>query len=233
MSNSLWPHGVQHGRLPCPSPTPGACSNSCPSSWWCHPTISSSVVPFSRLQSFPASGSFPMNQFFPSGGQSVGTSASVLPVNIQDWLSALAQCNCEEEEGRKTREKYAERRQRAVLWGPHWPSLALGMEEGVPGNRFILPWSFQKEYGPADMDLSLVRLQFRLTSRTVRSWMWVVLFVFIWPCHMACGFFIPPPGIEPGALAVIAVSPNHWTTWQFPVGCFIYFLSCILIDFLF
>ena len=63
--------------------------------------------------------------------------------------------------------------------------------------------------------------------------MWVVLFVFIWPCHMACGFFIPPPGIEAGALAVIAVSPNRWTTWQFPVGCFIYFLSSILIDFLF
>ena len=78
--------GLQHARLPCPSPNPGACSNSCPSSRWCHPTISSSVVPFSScLQSFPASGSFPMSQFFTSGSQSIRASASVLPVNIQDW----------------------------------------------------------------------------------------------------------------------------------------------------
>ena len=88
MSNSLWPHGLQHGRPPCPSPTPGACSNSCPSSWWCHPTISPSVVLFSYLQSFPASRCFPMSQFFASGGQSIGTSASasVLPMNIQGWF---------------------------------------------------------------------------------------------------------------------------------------------------
>ena len=89
MSDSLPPHGLQHARLPCSSPTPGAYSNSCPSSWWCHPTISSSVVPFSsHLQSFLASGSFPMSQFFASGGQSIGVSASVsvLPMNIQDWF---------------------------------------------------------------------------------------------------------------------------------------------------
>ena len=87
--NSLWPHGMQHSWLPCPSPTPGAYSNSCPSNRWCHPTISSSVIPFSScLQSFPASGSFPMSQFFPSGGQNIGTpaSASVLSMNIQDWF---------------------------------------------------------------------------------------------------------------------------------------------------
>ena len=89
VSNSLWPHGLQHTRIPCPSPAPGACSDSCPLSWWCHPTISFSVVPFSScLQSFPASGSFPMSQFFTSGGQNIGVSASasVLPVNIQDWF---------------------------------------------------------------------------------------------------------------------------------------------------
>ena len=73
VSDSLWPHGLQHARLPCPSPTPGAYSNSCPSSWWCHPIISSSIVPFSfHLRSFLASGSFPMSQFFASGGQSIG-----------------------------------------------------------------------------------------------------------------------------------------------------------------
>ena len=89
VSDFLWPHVLQHSSLPCPSPTPGACSNSCPSRWWCHPTILSSVIPISScLQSFPASGSFPVSQFFPSGGQRIGVSASVsvLPVNIQDWF---------------------------------------------------------------------------------------------------------------------------------------------------
>ena len=99
MSDSLWPHGLQHnsflfynkispGNLPCPSPTPGPCSNSCPSSQWSHPTISSSVIPFSCLQSFPESESFPMSQLFASGSQSIGApaSTSVLPTNIQDWF---------------------------------------------------------------------------------------------------------------------------------------------------
>ena len=89
ISDSLQPHGLQHARPPCPSPTPGIYSNSCPLSQWCHPTISSSVVPFSsHLQSFPASESFQMSQFFTSGGQSIGVSAStsVLPRNIQNWF---------------------------------------------------------------------------------------------------------------------------------------------------
>ena len=89
VSDSLWTHGVQHARLPCPLPTPWACSNSCTTSQWCHPTISSSLIPFfSCLQSFPASGSFPMSQLFTWGGPSIGVSASasVLPMNIQDWF---------------------------------------------------------------------------------------------------------------------------------------------------
>ena len=89
MSDSLQPHESQHARPPCPSPTAKAYSDSCPSSQWCHPTISSSVMTFSScLQSFPASGSLSVNQFFLSGGQSIGVSAStsVLPMNIQDWL---------------------------------------------------------------------------------------------------------------------------------------------------
>ena len=98
MSSSLQPHGLQHARLPCPSPTPRACSNSLPSCQWCHPTISSSVLPFSScFWSFPASGPFPVNQFFTSDGQSIVVSASVsvLPVNIGlisfriDWLNPL------------------------------------------------------------------------------------------------------------------------------------------------
>ena len=89
VSDSLRPHEQQHARLPCPSLSPGVCSNSCPLSWWCHPTISSSVMPFSSCpQCFPASGSFLMGQLFTSGGQSIGASASalVLPVNTQGWF---------------------------------------------------------------------------------------------------------------------------------------------------
>ena len=88
VSNYLQPHGLQHARLPCLSPTPGAYSNSCPLSQWCHPTISSSVPFISCLQSFPASGSFQRSQLFISGGQSIGVSVStsVLPMNIQDWF---------------------------------------------------------------------------------------------------------------------------------------------------
>ena len=89
VSDSLRPHGLQHTRLPCPSPSPRACSNPCPLSRWCHPTISFSVVPFSFcLQSSPALGSFQVSQFFTSGSQSIGVSASasVLPINIQDWF---------------------------------------------------------------------------------------------------------------------------------------------------
>ena len=88
VSDSLWPHEPQHARPPCPSPTPGVYSNLYLSSWWCHPAISSSVVPFSSCpQSLPASGSFLMSQLFASGGQSIGVSASasVLPMNTQDW----------------------------------------------------------------------------------------------------------------------------------------------------
>ena len=90
MSNSSQSHGLQHVRPPCPSPTPRVYSDLCPSSQWCHPSISSSVIPFSsRFPSFPSSRSFQMSQFFPSGGQSIGVkpSASVLLVNIQDWYS--------------------------------------------------------------------------------------------------------------------------------------------------
>ena len=100
MSDSLWPHGLQHARLPCPSPTPGACANSCPSSRWCHPTISSSLIPFSScLQSFPTSASFPMSQFFTSGGPKYWSfSFSISPYNEysglislrMDWFDLLA-----------------------------------------------------------------------------------------------------------------------------------------------
>ena len=110
VSNSFRPHGLQHLRLPCPPPTPGACSNSCPSSWCCHPTISSSVIPLSFcLQSLPASGSVLMSQFFTSGHQSIGVSAlaSVLPMNIQDWfLSGLTGWISLQSKGQRNLEAY-------------------------------------------------------------------------------------------------------------------------------
>ena len=87
MPDSLWPHELEHARPPCPSPTPVVHPNSCPSSWWCYPAISSSVVPFfSCPQSFPASESYQMSQLFASGDQSTGATASVLPINIQGWF---------------------------------------------------------------------------------------------------------------------------------------------------
>jgi len=89
VTNSLQSHGLQHAKLPSPTPIPGAYLKSCPSRWWCHPTISSTAIPFSScLQYFPASGSFPMSQFFPKGGQTIGVSASasVLPVSIPEWF---------------------------------------------------------------------------------------------------------------------------------------------------
>ena len=88
VTDSLWPHGLQYARFPCPTPTPGVYSNSCPLSQWCHPTILSSVIPFFCLQSFPASESFPRSRLFELGGQSIGasTSASVLTMTIQGWF---------------------------------------------------------------------------------------------------------------------------------------------------
>ena len=99
VSNSLWAHGLQHARLPSPSPSPGACSNPCPSSRWCHPTVSSSVIPFSSCpQSFLASGSFPMGWLFALHGQSIGASASVLPMSIQGWSSPISHFKSEKPE---------------------------------------------------------------------------------------------------------------------------------------
>ena len=95
---TLWRHGLQHARLPCPSPSPEACSNLCPLSQWCYPTVSSSVVPFSScLLSFPTSSSFPVSQFFAIKGKSIGASAwaSVLPVNIQGWFPEYSECSVE------------------------------------------------------------------------------------------------------------------------------------------
>ena len=127
VSDSLWPHGLQHTRPPCPSLSPGVCPSSFPFNRWCHPAISSSVIPFSScLQSLPASGSFPMNQFFASSGQIIGASASasVLPMNIQDWFPL-----------------------RLIVWSPCFPR---DSQESSPAPQFkcINPLVFSFLYCP-------------------------------------------------------------------------------------
>ena len=126
MSSSLWAHELQLSRLPWPSLSPGVCSNSCPLSQWCHPTISSSVVPFSSCpQSFPASGSFPVSQLFASGGQSTGASASasVLPVNIQGWFplgpSGLISLQAEGPASPPAQSETISSSELSLLYGPH------------------------------------------------------------------------------------------------------------------
>ena len=141
MPDSLWPRKLQHTRLPCPSLTPGAWSNSCPSSQWCHPTFSSSIVPFSScLQSFPASGSFQISQFIASGGQSIGVSASasVLPTNIQGLcpfgFTALTPCSPRDSQESALKPKFKSINSSAVsfLYSPiltsimtNWKTIAL------------------------------------------------------------------------------------------------------------
>ena len=131
VSDYLWHHGLQHARPPCPSPTPRVYPNSCPSSHWCHPTISSSDVPFSScLQSFPASGSFQMSQLFASGGQSIRVSAStsVLPMNTQDWSPSdgLVGSPCSprdsQESSPKTQFKNINSSVLSFLYSPNLPS---------------------------------------------------------------------------------------------------------------
>ena len=165
MSDSLRPHGLQHSRPPYPSP--GVYWSSCPLSWWCHPTVSSSVIPFSsRLQSLQASGSFLMNQLFASGGQNIGASAStsVLPMNIQGWLPLGLKGNGKERFG----------------WGPHkFAFLTTSQVMLMPvrwshfGNhcssiRFIAP-----NHNPLFMCLGFLE--------TVNSWTRTVSFVFVFP----------------------------------------------------
>ena len=150
MFDSLWLHGLQHTRLPCPSPSPRACSNSCLSSQWCHLTILSSVIPFfSCLQSFPASGSFPMSQLFTSGGQSIGASvsASVLLMNIQDWvilgLTGLISSPRDSQESPTPQFKSVDSSVLSLLWRRQWhptPVLLPGKSHGRRSLVGCSPW---------------------------------------------------------------------------------------------
>ena len=147
MSDFLRPHRLQHSRPPCPAPIPRACSNSCPLSQWCHPTISSSVIPFSCLQSCPASGSFPMSQFFASGGQSIGVSASaiVLPMNIQDWFplgfTGLISLQCKEGTLKSLLQHYSSKA--SVLWHSAFFMIQLSHPYMTAGKIIALTkWTF-------------------------------------------------------------------------------------------
>ena len=142
VSDSLRPHGLQHARPPCPSPTPGVYSNSCPLSRWCHPTISSSVIPLSSChQSFPASGSFPVSQFFASGGQRTGVSASasVLPMNIQDWfpLGGLVGSPCNPGDSQVFQHHSSKA---PILWRPTFFMVQLSHPYVTTGKTIALTW---------------------------------------------------------------------------------------------
>ena len=150
VSDSLRPYGLQRARPPCPSPTPGACSNSCSLSRWCHPTISSSVVPFSScLQSFPASGSFPMSWLFASGGESIGASASVsnLPMNIQGWfplgltgLISLQSKGLSRVSSSTTIQKYQFFGVQLFLWSNSHPYMTTGKTIALTRRTFVGKW---------------------------------------------------------------------------------------------
>ena len=153
MSNSLRPHGLQHTRLPCPSPTPGVHPNSCLLSWWCHPAISSSVVPFSSpLQSFPASGSFQMSQFFTSGGQSIGVSDSAsISSSVQKVTKYVSQAYYEWSRGKKSMLKCLAQSKTSSVEFTHSsnganlalpPPLHWYCECHQPPSRCLIQWNF-------------------------------------------------------------------------------------------
>ena len=144
VSSPLWSHGLQHTRLPSPSPTPRACSDSCPSSRWCHPTISSSVIPFSSCpQSFPASGSFQMSQFFTSGGQTTGVSAltSVLPMKTQDLLwDGLVGSPCSPRDSQESLQNHSSKA--SILWRSAFFIVQLSHPYTTRNTISLTKWSF-------------------------------------------------------------------------------------------
>ena len=196
----LQPHELQHSRLPCPSPTPGACSNSCPLSQWCHPINSTSVIPFSCLQSFPASGSFPMSQFFASGGQSIRASAlaSPLPMNIQDWFP-LGLTGLISLQSKGLSRVFSNTSSKAsVLWCSafFWVQLSLSLY------IYMYTYIYFSIYILAVWNLSCYTQD---------------LFNFsLWLLVVTRGILVPWPGIEPGLPALEAWSLNHWTTREVP-----------------
>ena len=206
MSDSLWSHGLQHARLPCPSLTPEAYSNSCPSSQWCHPTISSTIIPFSScLQSFLASQSFIMSQFFASGGQSVGASASasILPVNIQSWLPfsltglmplhCFCYCFCtnyHESNGLKQHEFiilhfWRSEDQSWVSWGYNQGvSRAVSLLEALGENPSLTLWHLEAAHIPW---LVATSLQLPLLFTHLLLWLWALLS----SCEKSCNYMGP------------------------------------------
>ena len=194
MSNSLWPHGLQHARLPCPSLFPEVGSNSCPLSQWCHPTISSSVTPFSCPQSFPASGSFPMNWLSATGGQSIGASASAsaLPINIQGWfplgltgLISLLSKGLSRVFSTTTVQKYWFFGAQPSLWSNSHPYMTTGKTITLPILIFV-----GKVMSLLFNMLSRVVIAFRPMSKCfLISWLQSSSAVILEPKKMVCHYF--------------------------------------------
>ena len=204
MSDSLQTHGLQNARLPCPSPTPGAYSNSCPLSQWCHPTISSSVVPFSScLQSFPAAGSFPVSQFFASGGQSTEVSAlaSVLPMNSGlisfriDWFDLLAV------QGTLKNLLQYHNSKASVLWCSAFLIVQLSHPYMTTGKTIALTrWTF------VDKVMSLL---FNMLSRLVITFLLRGKHLLILWLQSPSAVILEPPKIKSFTVSIVSPSIYH------------------------
>ena len=204
MSDSLWPCGLQLARLPWLSPTPGACSSSCPSSQWGHPTISCSVIPFSCLQSFTASGSFAMTQFFTWGDQSIGVSAlaSVLPMNVQDWFPfGLTSWISLQSKGllRVFSNTTVQKHQFFSTQPSFWP------------NSHIHTWLLEKPELWLDRPLLVMSLLFNKLSRLVTAFLPMSKCLLISWLHSPSAVILEPPKIQ--FLTVSIVSPLFGRKW--------------------
>ena len=205
MSDSLRPHGLQPARLPCPSATPRPYSNSCPSRWWCHPTVSSSVIPFSScLQSFPASGSFPMSQFFPSGGQSIGVSASasVLPMKYSgmisfriDWLDLLVV------KGTLKSLLQHHSSKLSILLCSAFFIVQLSHTYMITGKTIALTrWTFVGK---------IVSLLFNMLSTLVIAFLWRSKCILISWLQSPCAVILEPPKIKSATVSTVSPSICH------------------------
>ena len=224
VSDSLWPHGLQHTRLPCPSLSPALCSNSCLLNWWCHPTISSSHAPFSFCpQSFPAPGSFILSWLFASGGPKYW-SFSISPM-IQSWFSlGLAGLICLLSKGLSrvfsstTVWKHQFFSAQPSLWSNPHPHMTTGKTIA------LIRWTFVCKVVSLLLNtLSRFFIAFLPRSKHLLvSWSSHHLEWFFWPCQVACGILVPGPGIQSMPPALEAWSPNHCATRE---GPFITFLG--------
>ena len=206
MSNSFWPHKLQHTGPPCPSPTPRVYPNSCPLSGWCHPTISSSVVPFSScLQSFPASGSFQMSQLFPSGGQNteISASTSVLPMNTQDW-SSLGWTGWISLQSKGLSRVFSN-----ITVQKHQ---FFGSQLSLYPNSHIHTWPLEKPYPSLDGSLLAMSLLFNMLSRLVITFLPRSKCLLITWLQSPSAVILEPPKIKSATVSTVSPSICHEVT---------------------